>query len=83
MWCGPSHWPGLQCQVQKCYVAVVHGHPPEKGHITEALRLVQLGGGTKYRAFVDDTGKVRRCWMWAEFWEQQGCGRIFTSYRHL
>ena len=45
-------------QVQKCYVAVVHGHPPEKGHITEALRLVQLGGGTKYRAFVDESGKA-------------------------
>ncbi len=53
-------------QVRKCYVAVVQGHPPEKGHIEEALSLVQLGGGTKYRAFVDETGKVR--WQLEAFW---------------
>eukprot|EP00438_Fugacium_kawagutii_P023613 Skav205969 [mRNA] locus=scaffold442:776162:779018:- [translate_table: standard] len=49
-----------ETEVQKCYVAVVHGEPPETGHITEPLRLVQLGGGTKYRAFVDDAGKAAK-----------------------
>eukprot|EP00434_Breviolum_minutum_P038328 symbB.v1.2.033994.t1/scaffold4309.1/size41561/5 len=47
-----------ETKVRKCYVAVVQGHPPETGHIEEALSLVQLGGGTKYRAFVDETGKA-------------------------
>lgn len=66
-------------KVQKCYVAVVHGHPPEKGHITEALRLVQLGGGTKYRAFVDDTGKAAST-RYERIWGKPGGPSVLLAY---
>eukprot|EP00435_Cladocopium_sp_Y103_P037151 s29_g9.t2 len=70
-----------EAKVQKCYVAVVHGHPPEKGHITEPLRLVQLGGGTKYRAFVDETGKAAST-RYERIWGKPG-GRQPSRFQQI
>ncbi|CAK9110116.1 unnamed protein product, partial [Durusdinium trenchii] len=47
-----------EAKVSKRYLAVVHGSPALTGHIEAPLGLVQQGGGAKYRAFVEDTGKA-------------------------
>jgi len=40
-------------EVHKRYLAVVQGVPPAKGVVDAPLALVELGGGSRYRAFVD------------------------------
>ena len=40
---------------------MVHKSPPLEGHIEAPLSLLQEGGGGKYRAFVEDTGKAGPC----------------------
>ncbi|CAJ1374493.1 unnamed protein product [Effrenium voratum] len=45
-------------KVAKTYVALVHGHPEPSGRIDAALGLQQQGGGAKYRAFADASGKA-------------------------
>jgi len=41
-------------KVQKMYLALVQGVPPPKGVIDAPLALAELGGGSRYRAYVDD-----------------------------
>jgi 23S rRNA pseudouridine955/2504/2580 synthase len=40
-------------EVQKTYLALVQGVPPAEGVIDAPLALAELGGGSRYRAYVD------------------------------
>lgn len=40
--------------VHKAYIALVHGSPLDAGTINAPLGLTELGGGSRYRAFVTD-----------------------------
>ena len=68
---------------------MVHGSPALTGHIEAPLGLVQQGGGAKYRAFVEDTGKAGRyegsCKQAAECWTflQRDSQAASTRYERI
>ncbi|CAE7741860.1 nsun2 [Symbiodinium pilosum] len=43
--------------VWKCYVALVEGSLSSKGEVCAPLGLLEVGGGNRYKAFVDPEGK--------------------------
>lgn len=47
-----------QGSVQKTYLALVWGQPPEVGRVDAPLALAEEGGGQRYRAYVSEKGKA-------------------------
>ncbi|CAE6933506.1 nsun2 [Symbiodinium natans] len=47
-----------EAKVGKCYVALVEGAAPSEGEIQASLGLLEAGGGSRYKAFVDPEGKA-------------------------
>lgn len=57
--------------VRKTYLALVWGEPDESGHIDAPLSLSDSGGGSRYRAYVSESGKSSST-FYRTLWKQNG-----------
>ncbi|CAK0849439.1 unnamed protein product [Prorocentrum cordatum] len=60
------------------HLALVSGAPPESGTVTAPLGLVEAGGGSRYRAYVDEGGKASET-RYRTLWSGGGLALVQAS----